>query len=78
MMRDTNDAIALQRKYYADSASRYEEMHEHEGSGDPLHMDFIVSMLQMLQVRMVLDVGTASGRTLRNLKTASRAIHLWN
>jgi ubiquinone/menaquinone biosynthesis C-methylase UbiE len=70
MMRDTNDAIALQRKYYADSASRYEEMHEHEGSGDPLHMDFIVSMLRMLQVRMVLDVGTASGRTLRNLKTA--------
>jgi ubiquinone/menaquinone biosynthesis C-methylase UbiE len=70
MTRDTNHAIALQRKYYTDTASRYEEMHEHEGSGDPLHMDFIVSLLRMLQVRTVLDVGTASGRTIRNLKTA--------
>jgi hypothetical protein len=33
-------------------------------------VDFIISMLRMLQVRTLLDVGTASGRTLRNLKSA--------
>ena len=70
MSRDSDRAIALQCKYYTDTAARYGEMHEHEGSGDPLHMDFIIAMLRMLQVRTVLDVGTASGRTLRNLKTA--------
>jgi ubiquinone/menaquinone biosynthesis C-methylase UbiE len=69
MTRNANDAIAIQRKYYTDTAARYEEMHEHECSGDPAHMDFIVSMLRMLQVRTVLDVGTASGRTLRSLKS---------
>jgi ubiquinone/menaquinone biosynthesis C-methylase UbiE len=70
MPTDLDPAIALQRKYYTDTAARYEEMHEHEGSGDPTHMEFIVAMLRMLQIRTVLDVGTASGRTLRTLKTA--------
>jgi ubiquinone/menaquinone biosynthesis C-methylase UbiE len=70
MTREPNNAVALQRKYYTETAARYEEMHEHEGSSDPLRMDFIVAMLRMLCVRTVLDVGTASGRTLRTLKTA--------
>jgi ubiquinone/menaquinone biosynthesis C-methylase UbiE len=70
MSRSSDRGIVLQRKYYTDTAARYEEMHEHEGSGDPLHMDFIVAMLRMLEIRTVLDVGTASGRTLRKLKTA--------
>jgi ubiquinone/menaquinone biosynthesis C-methylase UbiE len=70
MSKDANNAVAIQRDYYTKTAARYEEMHEHEGSGDPVHMDFILAMLRMLRVRSVLDVGTASGRTLRTLKTA--------
>jgi ubiquinone/menaquinone biosynthesis C-methylase UbiE len=70
MPKDVNNAIAIQRNYYTQTAARYEEMHQHEGAGDPAHMDFIISMLRMLQARTVLDVGTASGRALRTLKAA--------
>ena len=70
MPKELNNATAIQRNYYTQSAARYEEMHQHEGAGDPAHMDFIISMLRMLQARTVLDVGTASGRALRTLKTA--------
>jgi ubiquinone/menaquinone biosynthesis C-methylase UbiE len=69
MTANTNDAIAIQRKYYTDTADRYEEMHGSEGTGDPFQMDFVSAMLRMLQVKSLLDVGTASGRTLRTLKT---------
>jgi SAM-dependent methyltransferase len=62
--------IAIQRSYYTETAARYEEMHGTEGSGDPFQMDFVIAMLRMLQIKSLLDVGTASGRTLRTLKTA--------
>ncbi len=70
MPRDVNRAIELQRKYYTDTAGRYEQMHGHEAAGDPFQTDFVVATLRMLAIRSVLDVGTASGRTLRILKTA--------
>ncbi len=70
MTTDANDAIAIQRRYYTQTADRYEEMHGAEGSGDPFLMNFVVAMLRLLQVKTILDVGTASGRTLRTLKTA--------
>lgn len=70
MTTDSKNAVELQRQYYADTACRYEEMHGTEGSADPLHMDFVIAMLRMLRVRTLLDVGTASGRALRTLKTA--------
>jgi ubiquinone/menaquinone biosynthesis C-methylase UbiE len=61
---------ALQRKYYTETAERYEQIHELEPGSDPADVDFIISMLRMLQARTLLDVGTASGRTLPNLKSA--------
>jgi ubiquinone/menaquinone biosynthesis C-methylase UbiE len=70
MTTDSRNAVEIQRKYYADTAAQYEEMHGTEGSADPLHMDFVIAMLRMLRVQTVLDVGTASGRTLRTFKTA--------
>jgi ubiquinone/menaquinone biosynthesis C-methylase UbiE len=70
MTPNASDAIAIQRKYYTETAACYEEMHGSEGSGDPFQMDFVIAMLRMLQVKTLLDVGTASGRALRTLKTA--------
>jgi len=68
MTTDSRNAVEIQRKYYADTAAQYEEMHGTEGSADPLHMDFVIAMLRMVRIRTVLDVGAASGRTLRTLK----------
>ena len=71
LMADNADrGVALQRKYYTDTAERYEQMHELEPGSDSSDLDFISSLLRMLQARTLLDVGTASGRTLRNLKSA--------
>lgn len=70
MPRDVKQAVELQRKYYTETAARYEEMHGQEAAGDAFHTDFVVATLRMLAVRSILDVGTASGRTLRILKTA--------
>jgi ubiquinone/menaquinone biosynthesis C-methylase UbiE len=70
MPHNTERGTALQRKYYSETAQRYEEMHELEAGCDPADLDFIIAMLRMLQIRTLLDVGTASGRMPRNLKSA--------
>ncbi len=62
--------IVLQRKYYSETAERNEKINELEAGCDPADVHFIIAMLRMLQVRTLLDVGTASGRMLRNLESA--------
>lgn len=61
-------AVEIQRKYYTDTAARYDSMHAHEGSGDPAITKFVSALLQMMEVKTVLDVGAATGRGLRDLK----------
>jgi hypothetical protein len=60
MTTESNNAVEIQRKYYADTAAQYEAMHGTEGSADPLHMDFVIAMLRI----------RTSGRTLRTFRTA--------
>ena len=43
-------------------------MHAHEGSTDAFSMKFFHAILRMLDAKSVLDVGTATGRNLRDLK----------
>ena len=66
----SNIGVEMQRKYYTDTAWRYEQMHEHEGAGDVIGTKFVVSILRMIDARSVLDVGTATGRGLKDLKEA--------
>jgi ubiquinone/menaquinone biosynthesis C-methylase UbiE len=63
-------AAEIQRQYYTETAARYEEMHAHEGSTDAFSMKFFHSILRMIEAQSVLDVGTATGRNLRDLKEA--------
>jgi ubiquinone/menaquinone biosynthesis C-methylase UbiE len=63
-------AVEIQRRYYTDTAARYDSMHAQEGCGDPAITKFVSALLQMLEVRSVLDVGTATGRGMRDLKRA--------
>jgi ubiquinone/menaquinone biosynthesis C-methylase UbiE len=62
--------VEIQRKYYTDTAALYEQMHEHEGSGDAISNKFVQSLLRMIDAKSVLDVGTATGRGLRDLREA--------
>ena len=61
-------ATAIQRKYYTDTAPKYDSMHSHEGATDPSITKYVYAFLRMLGVRSVLDVGTATGRGLCDFK----------
>ena len=74
MAKTLNRATEIQRKYYADTAARYDSMHAHEASSDPSIMKFVCGMLQTLDVKSVLDVGTATGSSIRSLKAAFPAM----
>jgi len=63
-------AVEIQCQYYTDTAACYEQMHEHEGSGDAIGMKFVHSILRMIDARSLLEVGAATGRGLRDLKEA--------
>jgi len=70
MTSNADRAAEIQRKYYTETADRYEQMHAHEGAGDAFSMEFVHSILRLINAQSVLDVGTATGRTLRDLKEA--------
>jgi ubiquinone/menaquinone biosynthesis C-methylase UbiE len=63
------EAVAIQRRYYSETASKYEQMHAHEDD-NVFNRKFIEAMLQMLGAQSVLDVGTATGYRLHDLRAA--------
>jgi ubiquinone/menaquinone biosynthesis C-methylase UbiE len=60
-------AVEIQRKYYTKTASRYDTMHCHEGADDPECRRFVIPILHSLRISSLLDVGSATGRGLRDL-----------
>lgn len=70
MARNPDRVVAIQRQYYTETAARYEQMHAHEGAADAFSMKFFHSIVRMVDARSVLDVGTASGGSIRDLKEA--------
>ena len=61
-------AVQLQRKYYTDTAARYDAMHAHEGATDAVLMHYLCGFLRMLGVQSILDVGSATGRGTHSLQ----------
>ncbi|HWY43314.1 MAG TPA: class I SAM-dependent methyltransferase [Candidatus Sulfotelmatobacter sp.] len=64
------EAVAIQRRYYSETASKYEQMHAPEGNGDAFNKKLVEAMLQMLGAQSVLDVGTTTGYRLHDLRSA--------
>lgn len=62
MPRKTDRAVEIQRKYYTQTADRYDSMHANEGATDIALMNYLCGFFRMFQVRSVLDVGSATGR----------------
>lgn len=62
-----NDQM-LQRKYYKDTATRYDEMHLSENDEHYFALNFIVGMFDFLGVKSVLDVGSGTGRAISFIK----------
>lgn len=62
------EAVAIQRRYYSETAPSYEEMHARES--DSFNQRMIEAVLKMLGTESVLDVGTATGYRLHDLRFA--------
>jgi ubiquinone/menaquinone biosynthesis C-methylase UbiE len=58
-------AIQIQRRYYTETAAAYDCMHARESVDDPAIVEFIVSVLRMIGAQSILDVGSATGRGLK-------------
>jgi SAM-dependent methyltransferase len=62
------DEIEMQRRYYAETAHRYEQMHVSEHDEHYFALSFMLSVLDYLGIRSILDVGSGTGRALRYIK----------
>jgi SAM-dependent methyltransferase len=60
-------SVLQQRRYYTETAARYDTMHAHEAADDDAGMRILLSLLRTLEVRSLLDVGSATGRGLPRL-----------
>ena len=70
MTSSAQRAGEIQRQYYSDTAQRYESMHAHEGAGDAFSAKLLQAVVRLVDAQSVLDVGTATGLSLRLLKDA--------
>jgi ubiquinone/menaquinone biosynthesis C-methylase UbiE len=70
MPRFVDVAVRVQRRYYTETDERYEAMHANEAAGDEAGLRLVTMLLAPLGVQSILDVGTATGRGLRNLREA--------
>jgi len=61
------DSVVAQRRYYTETAARYDAMHAHEAVDDEAGMQILFSALRTLDVHSLLDVGSATGRGLPRL-----------
>lgn len=60
--------IELQRLYYAQTASSYDEMHLDKDQEHVLALHLLAGYIEFYQIRSVLDVGAGTGRTVLWLK----------
>jgi hypothetical protein len=71
MKSEVKDPVREQRRYYTETAARYDAMHAHEAGDDDAAMQILFSVLRTLEVRSLLDVGSATGRGLPRLAPGS-------
>ena len=63
----SEDEVTLQRKYYADTAAKYDTMQISEQDEHQFTLAILSAMIEYHGIRSVLDVGSGTGRALRYL-----------
>lgn len=58
----------MQRRYYAESSQRYNEMHVDEKGEHEFALALLAATIDHLEVRSILDLGSGTGRALLYLK----------
>jgi len=70
----TQNAIKIQRAYYADTAHRYDSMHLNRNDEHSFALRFMISVLERLGIQSILDVGCGTGRGLLTIKRTAPGI----
>jgi ubiquinone/menaquinone biosynthesis C-methylase UbiE len=65
----SEEEISLQRKYYADTAAKYDAMQISEQDEHQFALAILSAMIEYHGIKSVLDVGSGTGRALRYLKS---------
>ena len=65
----SEDEVTLQRKFYADTAAKYDTMQISEQDEHQFALAILSAMIEYHGIRSVLDVGSGTGRALRYLKS---------
>ncbi|MBH8561031.1 class I SAM-dependent methyltransferase [Nostoc sp. CENA67] len=60
--------IELQRRYYAETADEYNQVHVSSKDEHFLALGFMVAALDYLEIQSILDVGSGTGRALSYIK----------
>jgi SAM-dependent methyltransferase len=63
-----SDEVDTQRRYYAETAKRYDAMHLGDKDEHFFALSFLVGVTDFLEVGSVLDVGSGTGRAVQHLK----------
>ena len=64
----SEDEVNLQRKYYAETAAKYDAMQISEQDEHQFALAILSGMIEYYGIKSVLDVGSGTGRALRYLK----------
>ena len=62
------NAVEIQRAYYARTAHRYDDMHVHEDDAHGFALRFMISVVEHLGIKSILDIGCGTGRALLEIK----------
>lgn len=65
-----------QRKYYAETAAEYEQMHLHGDQETDFAISLLPGLISTLGIRSILDLGSGTGRALYALKVACPNVKL--
>jgi SAM-dependent methyltransferase len=65
------DEVQVQRDYYQRTADRYDQYHVTGKGEHDLALAFMVSMVEFLEIRSILDIGSGIGRALMSLHNSN-------
>ena len=68
--------IEIQRKYYAETAEKYDELHVSEKDEHFFALSFLIGILDFFEIKSILDVGSGTGRALMHIKKVVPDIHI--